>query len=181
MEETNYHELAPAHCENDGMVDLLDKIPDGVIKHIEEDSKSFVNDQKEYILKNKLRKFTNRQRKSFAAEVITHSRRMELKSYELCLKWKREFRYDLVKDFRETVSTIRRHLIYGYTTIDKYKDEKLFQYNRAQAELDELENIMWLMIQPQINIMSNIEWAEIAYEVDTINIMLEKLICSLRK
>lgn len=177
----SYHPVEPMIHEQESMVDLLDRIPDGVFDNIVNDSDQFTKQQKDVVFKSKLRKFTNRQRKAFTAEVITHARRLELKTYELCRRWKRDFRYDLVSDFRSTVSSVRRRLIYGYTVDKKFKDEKIFQYNQAQCELDELESIMWLMIQPSINVMSNIEWVEFAYEVDTINNMLDKLLSSLKR
>lgn len=164
---------------NDEM-DILNRIPDDLFDHIDIESKKFIDTQRKTYIDSKFRKITHRQRKSYTAEVITHARRLELKTYELCIKWKKTFRYDLIADFRKTVSSIRRHLIYGYGINKKFCDEKLFQYNLAQTEIDELESIMWLMIQPSINIMSSVQWAEIAYEVDTINSMLEKLISSLK-
>lgn len=173
--------IEPNPCEESIQDDWIDKIPEDILKNIQDQSREFYNHQKELVAKTKLRKFTTKQRRAFTAEVITHARRMELQSYQLCIKWKKQFRYDLVADFRNVVSSIRRNLIKAYLIDKQFIWNKIYFYNQAQCELAELEAVMWLMIQPNINIMSNKQWAEFAYEVDTISRMVENLINSLKR
>lgn len=161
--------------------ELLDKIPEEIFDDITKDNNKYCKELRIQYLKNKLRKNTKRQRIAFSAQVVSISRRLEHDVYVVSTNMKHDYRYNLVSDFRQGVSRMRYYIRKGFGLSMNFKDEKIYWYNQAQTELDNIEDYMWHMVQPDMQIITNKRWAFWAIMVDDINAMLERLICSLKR
>jgi hypothetical protein len=161
--------------------EMLDKIPDGLFDDFSKDNTKYCREIRTQYLSNKLRKNTKRQRIAFAAQVVTISRRLEHDVYIISTRLNKNYKYNLITDFRAGVSRVRYYIRKGFALNLEYKDEKIYWYNQAQAELDNVEDYMWHMVQPDMQIITNKRWAFWAIMVDDLNRMLERLIYSLQR
>ena len=119
--------------------------------------------------------------KSLDAPVVSQTIRLEMWAYKRCDQWKRCYRYTLVNEFRQHITTAKNEIITGFELHSKLQREKLYHYNRAYTELSIVESNMDIMIYDDFNVMSEKEWAECAALIDGIRGGLSRLISSLIK
>ena len=102
-------------------------------------------------------------------------------AYKRCDQWKRSYRYTLVNEFRQHITTAKNETIVAFELQARLRQEKLYHYNRALSEYSIVESNMDIMIHDDFNVMSEKEWAECAAQIDGIRGGLSRLINSLTK
>ena len=119
--------------------------------------------------------------KSLDAPVVAQMRRLESWAYLRCDQWKKKYRYTLINDFRQHITSAKNNTIRAFELPNRYKDEKLYFYSQSQVELALTESCMDVMITDGFDIMSEKEWSQAAQQIDTIRIGLSRLASSLMK
>lgn len=119
--------------------------------------------------------------KALDAPIVNQLIRMEAKAYVRADQWRKKYRYTLVTEFRQHITIAKNETIVAFELQARYRDEKLYHYNRALAELTMVEANMDVMIMDEIGVMGEKEWAEFAQQIYGIRDGLSRLISSLAK
>lgn len=119
--------------------------------------------------------------KALDAPIVNQLIRMEAKAYVRADQWRKKYRYTLVTEFRQHITIAKNETIVAFELQARYREEKLYHYNRALAELTMVEANMDVMIMDEIGVMSEKEWAEFAQQIYGIRDGLSRLISSLAK
>ena len=119
--------------------------------------------------------------KSLDAPVVNATIRLEAWAYKRCDQWKRSYRYTLVNEFRQHITTAKNDIITAFELHNSLRREKLQHYSHALTELSIVESNMDIMICDDFNVMSEKEWADCAMQIDNIRGGLTRLISSLIK
>lgn len=117
--------------------------------------------------------------KSLETEIHRKLWSFEHWAYLNSIKWKKTFRHDLIKEFREHITYAKNAYITGYEMLGRYHEEKLQCFKATLGELSIVESNMDHMVAPDLGIMSDKTWAEAAQQIDSIRVELSKLINSL--
>lgn len=117
--------------------------------------------------------------KSLDAPVTNQAKRLEAWAYLRCDQWKRSYRFTLVNEFRIHITAAKNAIIHGLELQNRYKEEKIFHFRNAIAELSIVESNMDIMIMDSFCIMSEKEWSQAAQQIDDIRIGLSRLVNSL--
>lgn len=117
--------------------------------------------------------------KSLETEVYRKFRELEHWAYVNGVRWKKTFKYDLIKEFREHITLAKDAYIKGYEKLGRYSVEKAKCFRGAYEELAIVESNMDHMIAPDICVMSDKEWAQAASMIDDIRIALTRFTNSL--
>jgi hypothetical protein len=117
--------------------------------------------------------------KSLDAPVTNQVKRLEAWAYLRCDQWKRSYRYTLVNEFRIHITAAKNAIIRGLELQSRYREEKVYHFRSAFAELSIVESNMDIMIMDSFCIMSEKEWSQAAQQIDDIRIGLSRLVNSL--
>lgn len=117
--------------------------------------------------------------KSLDAPVTTQVKRLEAWAYLRGDQWKRTYRFTLVNEFRIHITEAKNAIIHGLDTQNRYKEEKIYYFRKAIAELSIVESNMDIMIMDSFCIMSERDWSQAAAQIDDIRIAVSKLVNSL--
>lgn len=117
--------------------------------------------------------------KSLDTDVYRRLWKLEHWAYLNGIKWKKTFKHDLIKEFREHVTFAKNAYITGYELLGRYKEEKARCFRASLGELSIVESNMDHMVAPDLGIMSDKAWAEAAMQIDSIRVELSKIINSL--
>lgn len=122
-----------------------------------------------------------RKNKVLETDIVKLCHRLELLTYTLIDKWKKQYRYNLIESFRRHVENLRESTICGLRHDKNDKVQKLAYYNLSLCSLDNIEYLLELMVSNNFQIISNKEYANFAIIIDDIGIMVDRLIHSLNK
>lgn len=121
-----------------------------------------------------------RKNKVLDTEIVKTCKRLEILTYRLIDKWKRQYRYTLVDEFRKHVENLREATICALRSNKNNVNQKLAYYDLSLCSLDNIEYLLEIMVSGSFNIISNNEYADFAIMVDDIGIMVDRLIRSLK-
>src|SRR5574344_2361201 len=96
-------------------------------------------------------KYSTRLRpKALDTEVAAQVLKLEAWAYLRGAQWKKLYKYDLIKDFRESITSARKNAIKALDLPMKLKDLKYKHFCMAHSDLVEAEACMDIMILPEI-------------------------------
>lgn len=122
-----------------------------------------------------------RKNKVLDTEVVRLCRNMEVLTYSLMDKWKKQYKFTLIDSFRRHVENLRESTICALRCSKSNVQQKFNFYDLSLQSLDNIEYLLEIMVSGNFNVISNKQYADFAILIDDIGIMIDRLIRSLSK
>ena len=116
-----------------------------------------------------------RKNKVLATDIVKQCFKLEMLTYSLIDKWKKQYKYTLIESFRKHVENLREAVICALRCRKQDKERKLYFYDLAMCSMDNIEYLLELMVSGSFNIISNKQYADFAIIIDDIGIMIDRL------